>query len=143
MCLKCVYLEQHVDRLFLSRAFIPLPGAFGNSDESKSQGGRATGIGGWSPGTLPSIPRAQAAPTTSSDPAPDASSSHCRTTELRVRAQPSGMVHCCCLVAQPWATLCDPMDRGPPGSSDHSISQARLLEWVAISFSRGSSRPRD
>ena len=34
------------------------------------------------------------------------------------------------------------MDCGPPGSSVHGISQARLLEWVAISFSRGSSRPR-
>ena len=32
---------------------------------------------------------------------------------------------------------------GPPGSSIHGISQARILEWVAISFSRGSSRPRD
>ena len=37
--------------------------------------------------------------------------------------------------------LCHPMD--PPGSSVHGISQARILEWVAISFSRGSSRPRD
>ena len=35
------------------------------------------------------------------------------------------------------------MDCKPPGSSDHGISQARLLEWVAISFPRGSSRPRD
>ena len=35
------------------------------------------------------------------------------------------------------------MDCSPPGSSVHGISQARLLEWVAISFSRGSSRPRD
>ena len=38
---------------------------------------------------------------------------------------------------------CDPMDCSPPGSSVHGISQARILEWVAISFSRGSSRPRD
>ena len=37
--------------------------------------------------------------------------------------------------------FCNPM--GPPGSSVHGISQARILEWVAISFSRGSSRPRD
>ena len=35
------------------------------------------------------------------------------------------------------------MDCGPPGSSLHVISQARILEWVAISFSRGSSQPRD
>ena len=36
-----------------------------------------------------------------------------------------------------------PMDCSPPGSSVHGILQARILEWVAISFSRGSSRPRD
>ena len=35
------------------------------------------------------------------------------------------------------------MDYSPPGSSVHGILQARILEWVAISFSRGSSRPRD
>ena len=40
-------------------------------------------------------------------------------------------------------TLCDPMDCNPPGPSVHGIFQARLLEWVAISFSRGSSHPRD
>ena len=40
-------------------------------------------------------------------------------------------------------TLCDPMDGSPPGSSVHGFSQARILEWVAISFSRSSSRPRD
>ena len=40
-------------------------------------------------------------------------------------------------------TLCDPMDYTPPGSSDHGILQARILEWVAISFSRGSSQPKD
>ena len=39
--------------------------------------------------------------------------------------------------------LCHPMDCRPPGSSIHGISQARILEWVAISFFRGSSRPRD
>ena len=35
------------------------------------------------------------------------------------------------------------MDRSPPGSSVHGISQAVILEWIAISFSRGSSWPRD
>ena len=39
--------------------------------------------------------------------------------------------------------LCDPMDCSPPGSSVHGILYTRILEWVAISFSRGSSRPRD
>ena len=46
-------------------------------------------------------------------------------------------------VAQLCPTLCDPMDCSLPGSSVHGIFQARILEWVAISFSRGSSRPRD
>ena len=48
----------------------------------------------------------------------------------------------CCLVAQPCPTLCDPMDCSPLGSSVHEISQARILEWVATSFSSGSSWPR-
>ena len=39
--------------------------------------------------------------------------------------------------------LCGPMDYSLPGSSVHGILQARILEWVAISFSRGSSQPRD
>ena len=39
--------------------------------------------------------------------------------------------------------FCDPMDCSPPGSSVHGILQARVLKWVAISFSRGSSHPRD
>ena len=39
--------------------------------------------------------------------------------------------------------LCDSVDYNPPGSSVHRILQARILEWVAISFSRGSSPPRD
>ena len=39
--------------------------------------------------------------------------------------------------------LCDPMDCSLPGSLVHGIVQARVLEWVAISFSRGSSQPRD
>ena len=43
----------------------------------------------------------------------------------------------------PTLTLCDRMDYSPPGCSAHGILQARILEWVAITFSRGSSRPRD
>ena len=45
-------------------------------------------------------------------------------------------------VAQSCLTLCDPMDCSLPGSSLHGILQAKILEWVAISFSRGSSQPR-
>ena len=40
-------------------------------------------------------------------------------------------------------TLCDAMHSSPPGSSVHGILQARILEWIAISSSRGSSQPRD
>ena len=46
---------------------------------------------------------------------------------------------CCCLVTKLCPTLCNPMDCSLPGSSVPEISQARILEWVAISYSRGSS----
>ena len=46
-------------------------------------------------------------------------------------------------VAQSCPTLCNPMDSSLPGSAVHGIFQARILEWIAISFSRGSSQPRD
>ena len=45
------------------------------------------------------------------------------------------------LVAQLCPTLCDPMNCSPPGFSVHGILQAKILEWVAIPFSRGSSLP--
>ena len=48
-----------------------------------------------------------------------------------------------CLVAQSCLTFCDFLDRSPPGSSVHGIFQARIVEWFAISFHRGSSQPRD
>ena len=47
------------------------------------------------------------------------------------------------LVAQWCPTLCDAMDCSLPGSSVHGIFQARILEWVAIPFSRRSSQPRN
>ena len=46
-------------------------------------------------------------------------------------------------IAQSCPTLCDPMDCSLPGSSVHGIFHAIVLEWIAISFSRGSSQPRD
>ena len=46
-------------------------------------------------------------------------------------------------VGQSCPTLCDPMDCSPPGFFVRGILQARILEWVAIPFSRGSSWPRD
>jgi len=48
-------------------------------------------------------------------------------------------MHVCSVMSD----FCNPMDCSPPGSSVHGISQARILEWVAISFSRRSSLPRD
>ena len=50
---------------------------------------------------------------------------------------------CVCKVASVCLTICNPMDCSPPGSSIHGILQARILEWVAMSFSRRSSWPRD
>ena len=48
-----------------------------------------------------------------------------------------------CLVAQSCLIRCDPMDYSPPSSSVRGILQARILECVAISSSKGSSQPRD
>ena len=47
------------------------------------------------------------------------------------------------LVTQSCPTLCNPRDCSLPGSSVHGILQTRMLEWVVIPFSRGSSQPRD
>ena len=52
------------------------------------------------------------------------------------------MCFCHCLFMKS-CRLCDPMTCSPPGSSVHGISQARILEWVVVSFSTGSSWPRD
>ena len=46
-------------------------------------------------------------------------------------------------VRQLCPTFCIPMDWSLPGSSAHEILQARILEWVAVPLSRGSSQPRD
>ena len=50
---------------------------------------------------------------------------------------------CGCSIFQSCPTLCNPADCSPPGSSVHGILQVRMLEWLAISFSRGASQPRD
>ena len=47
------------------------------------------------------------------------------------------------LIIQLCLTVCNSMDCSPQGSSVHGILQARIMEWIAILFSRGSSRPRD
>ena len=49
----------------------------------------------------------------------------------------------CAKSLQSCPTLCDPMDHSPPGSFVHGILQARILEWVAMPSSKGSSQPRD
>ena len=76
---------------------------------------------------------------------------HCRQTlyPLSHQRNPEGDGSCynekyyCCSVAQSRLTLCNPMGASPARSSVCGAFQARTLEWVAISFSRGSSRPRD
>ena len=50
---------------------------------------------------------------------------------------------CYCSVTKSYLTFCYHMDYSPPGSSIRGLSQARILEWVAISFSEGSSQSRD
>ena len=69
---------------------------------------------------------------------PSSLSAHCHTCAgpLSSSSRKASAAAWSCL------NLCNPMDYRPPGSSVHRISQARILEWVAISFSRGSSRPR-
>ena len=57
------------------------------------------------------------------------------THEMKVKSESE--------VAQSCPTLCDPTDCSLPGSSVHGIFQAIVLEWIAISFSRGSSQPGD
>ena len=60
---------------------------------------------------------------------------HCGGEGMKVKSEMKMLVTRLCL------TLCDPMDCSPPGSFVRGILQARVLEWVTISFSRGSSRP--
>ena len=55
----------------------------------------------------------------------------------------SGCMCVCAQLLQSCPTLCDPMDRSPPGSSVHGILQKRILKWVAMPSSRGSSQLRD
>ena len=70
-----------------------------------------------------------------------------RGSEQRSEPSASGQllqeVHCCCLVAQLCSTLCNAMDCSLPDSSLRGILQTKILEWVAMPSSRGSSWPRD
>ena len=74
---------------------------------------------------------------------PSAQDLVCMCVCVHVRARAYTHSHTHTLSAQWCLTLCNPTDCSPPGSSDHGIFQARIIEWVAISSSRGSSRPRD
>ena len=77
------------------------------------------------------------------------SMSFCETPGLSTKLSVIGEGFCVCVrvcarsVAHSCLTLCDPVDCNPPGSSVYGNSQARILEWVAVSLSRGSSWPRD
>ena len=68
-----------------------------------------------------------------------------RKTEITNIENREIKLFCCggCLVTKSCLTLCDPMDCSLPGSSVHGISQARILEFVAISYSRGHSQLRN
>ena len=67
------------------------------------------------------------------------------TKEMRVKGHNivKAGIHCLVKVAQSCPTLSNPMVWSPPGSSIHGIFQARILKWVVMPFSRGSSQPRD
>ena len=67
----------------------------------------------------------------------------CKWTEKQSWSSNNYIRKVCVLVAQSYPTLCNPMDNRAPGSSVHGIFQARILEWVIIPLSNGSSRPRD
>ena len=64
----------------------------------------------------------------------------------KLKEQMKNCINCCwswCLSLSRVRLFCDPVDCSPPGFSVRGISQARILEWVAISYSRGSSRSRN
>ena len=65
------------------------------------------------------------------------------SVSINRRMDKENVVHVWSEVAQSCPTLCNPMDCSLPCSSIHGIFQARVLEWVAIFFSRGSSQPKD
>ena len=99
----------------------------GRGENHRARGRRTHGQGGPAPAPHPPHDRVHSA-------GPDASNLPRTVPE----APPGGV-----LITQSCLTLLDPMHCSPPGSSIHGISQARTLEFVAIPFARGSSRPRD
>jgi len=94
-----------------------------------------------SPGSSPrkkEIHQAQSPMTIASSDSSKAMSPN-QNTEDGLFIKPMMFIMC----VQSYLTLCNPMIHSPPGSSVHGIFQARILEWFAISSSRGSSQPRD
>ena len=69
--------------------------------------------------------------------------SKCRLDSFECKFKKEWTTCMCAKLPQSCLTLCDPMDCNPPVSSDHGILQARILEWVAMPSSKGSSWPRD
>ena len=67
----------------------------------------------------------------------------CQMQKEGSHVYPLTELHPCSVQSLCLVWLCNPLDCSPPGSSVHGILQARTLEWVAISFSRSSSQPRD
>ena len=67
----------------------------------------------------------------------------CHSLKQELLFDPYNNIHVHVCVSQSCPALCDPMDCSPPGSSVHGILQARILQWVTIPFSRGSSWPRN
>ena len=74
---------------------------------------------------------------------PGNSHGYCFETRFTLKLLQLVCVFVCVSVAQLSLTLCDPMDCRQPGPSVHGILQARIWEWIAISFSRGSFQSRD
>ena len=86
-----------------------------------------------SPGDLPGLGTEPRSPTLQADTVPSEPPGKPQEKELKW-SEVKSLSH---------VRLCDPVDCSPPSSSVHGILQARTLEWVAVSFSRGSSWPRD
>ena len=92
---------------------------------------------GWTiPGQLMKMPLSEASTTPKSH-----ESLNLRSNKVGLRL--TGWWKVKVLVDESCPTFCDPMDCSLPGSFVHGILQARILEWVAIAFSRISSSPRD
>ena len=97
------------------------------------------------PGIEPWSPALEADALTSEPPGkPKVTLTAVKNFKMHSGSNKAGYFCCChCLVTKLCPTLWDPLDNSPQVSSVRGIFQARILEWVAIPFSRGSSQPRD